>query len=247
VRVAAISETSPVPVASRGTLIRERHIAVGVIGGVIRNLLSGSRDDRARALRQLWTELKRFAAPNVRNIPLSRIRGIDDVPMEGPVGQHDVLVVAALAALLECDTVFTFGSAVDVCRWLCRNLADVRVYALEAAPRSIDTARTRDAGDSRVTRLTGSTDTVELWRYSGKSDLVFIDAGDADADVRAQTDAAFSLLSELGTIVWDGYTDSADAYAYLNELAPSLDRPVFHILGTRLALYSRWDVVRPED
>ena len=76
---------------------------------------------------------------------------------------------------------------------------------------------------------------------------MLIDAKDAAGDIRSETDAAFSLLSELGTIVWDNYSHSADAYAYLNTLAPALDRPVFHILGTRLALYSRWDIVRPED
>ena len=54
-------------------------------------------------------------------------------------------------------------------------------------------------------------------------------------------------LSELGTIVWDDYTHSAGAYAYLNTLAPALDRPVFHLLGTRLAVYSRWDIVLPDD
>jgi hypothetical protein len=78
-------------------------------------------------------------------------------------------------------------------------------------------------------------------------DLVHIDAGEGGADIRAQTDAAFGLLSELGSIVWADYPHSAGVYAYLNELAPALDRPVFHILGTRLALYSRWDIVRPSD
>ena len=70
---------------------------------------------------------------------------------------------------------------------------------------------------------------------------------DGVRDLREETDAAFSLLSELGTIIWDNYTHSAAAYAYLNALAPALDRPVFHLLGTRLALYSRWDIVRPYD
>ena len=31
---------------------------------------------------------------------------------------------------------------------------------------------------------------------------------------------------------------------YLNELAPSLDRPLYHLLGTRMAIYSRKDFVR---
>ena len=29
-------------------------------------------------------------------------------------------------------------------------------------------------------------------------------------------------------------------------LAPALDRPIYHLAGTRLALYSRWDIVASE-
>jgi len=29
----------------------------------------------------------------------------------------------------------------------------------------------------------------------------------------------------------------------LTALAPALDRPIYHLAGTRLALYSRWDIV----
>jgi hypothetical protein len=64
--------------------------------------------------------------------------------------------------------------------------------------------------------------------------------------MRPDTEAAFGLLSELGTIVWDGYSGDAGVYAYLNELAPSIDGPLFHILGTRLVFYSRWDIVMPD-
>jgi hypothetical protein len=51
------------------------------------------------------------------------------------------------------------------------------------------------------------------------------------------------MLTRFGTIVWDDYTYYSGIYAYLNELAPTLDAPIYHILGTRLAVYSRWPIV----
>jgi hypothetical protein len=230
--------------------VGDRHIALDVVAGVIRNAFADRGDRRAMLLRQLWIELKRFGAPNVRSIPLSRIRGIDAVRVGGPVAQHGALVVTALAALLECETVFTFGAAGrDTCDVLAENLPEARIYALvPPEPEPLAAHRSHPSSPaSRVTRLTGSATTFDLSRYSGTSDLVIIDAGAASGDIREETDAAFSLLSELGTIVWDDYTHSAGAYAYLNTLAPALDRPVFHLLGTRLAVYSRWDIVRPDD
>lgn len=235
----------------RGPPVGDRQIAAGVVAGVIRNSVAGRRELRARLLRHLWIELKRFGAANVRNIPLSRIRGIREVRVDGPVVQHGALVISALSALLECETIFAFGAAVsETCALIAHNMPEVLLYKLEpAAPEPFSpVARPHLAPNAgRVTRLTGSAQTFDLSRYSGTSDLVLIDAGDPAVDIHAETDAAFSLLSELGTIVWDNYTHSANAYAYLNSLAPALDRPVFHIVGTRLALYSRWDIVIPDD
>jgi len=226
--------------------IGERHVAIDVIAGVIRKAIAGRGDERMLLLRQLWIELRRFSASNVRNIPLSRIRAIHDVHVAGPIDQTDALVVSAIAAVLECDTIFMFGPARDTGTVLAHNLPEAQIYALvPPEPESLAAARShprQPAGN--IARLAGSAATFDLSRYSGKSDLVFIDGV---RDLREETDAAFSLLSELGTIIWDNYTHSAAAYAYLNALAPALDRPVFHLLGTRLALYSRWDIVRPYD
>jgi hypothetical protein len=233
----------------RSAPVGDRHIALDVIAGVIRNALAGHGDERLLLLRQLWIVLKRFGASNVRNIPLSRIRAIHDVHVEGPIDQHEALVISALAAVLECETIFAFAPARDLSALLAHNLPDASIYALvrpEVEPLAAARTHPRPASGN-ITRLIGSADTFDLSRYSGRSDLVLIDAGDDMGDLREETDAAFSLLSELGTIVWNNYSHSAAAYAYLNALAPALDRPVFHLLGTRLALYSRWDIVRPDD
>jgi hypothetical protein len=234
----------------RRTSVRDRQIVAPVVARVVRNSFSEPRELRSRALGSVWTELKLFGASNVRNVPLSRIRGIHAVRVVGPVLEHGRLVLSALAALLECERVFAMGTALDETSWLiAHNLPSVRIYHLGRpgdAPRAgIHLIEPAEA--IRITRLVGDPDTFDVSPYSGTMDLVHIAARDGDGDIRAQTDAAFGLLSELGSIVWDNYPQSASAYAYLNELAPALDRPVFHILGTRLALYSRWDIVRSND
>jgi hypothetical protein len=230
--------------------VRDLHIAPLVLAGMIRNAFAGHGAERTLLRAELGTLLKRFGAPNVRNIPLSRIRGIDEARVDGPVVRHDALVITALASILECDTIFAFGAtAHDTAAVLTHNLPEARIYTLVTPePQPLAQARTHSAPlAANVMRLTGSAGTFDLSPYSGTSDLVLIDPSDAPSDIRDETDAAFSLLSELGTIVWDNYTQSAAAYAYLNALAPDLDRPLFHLLGTRLALYSRWDIVRPDD
>jgi hypothetical protein len=222
-------------------------IAGPVATGVVRNSLANG-EHRSQLLRRIGIELMRFGASSIENVPLSRIRGIDDVRVEGPVLRHGLLVLCALSALLDCETVFAFGPNTDeLCSVLAENLPAVRIHRFSASATEgrLGALQPDTLDPSQITHLTGDPDTFDFSPYSGAIDLVHIDGGDADVDIRAETDAAFSLLSELGTIVWGNYPHSPSAYAYLNELAPALDRQVFHILGTRLALYSRWDIVRP--
>ena len=214
----------------------------------------------------LWIELKRYGAPRIRNIEPSRIRGIDRVRVDGPVRRHSPLVVAALAKLLECETIFQLGPDNGDTAWLlAHNLPNARVFVLDEgivaphrpAPGPTDRVYQlpgRDHGFSldatadpgRITQLHGDSATFDFLKYTGSADLVYIEGSRRPDQVRSDTEASFGLLSELGTIVWDGYSGDAGVYAYLNELAPSLDRPIYHILNTRLALYSRWDIVTPD-
>jgi len=230
--------------------VSDRQIAGGVIAGVLRNSLTTGQL-RTGLFRYLWIELKRFGASNVRNVPLSRVRGINDVHVRGPVVRHGVLVLAALSVVLECERIFAVGADLDqACRVLAHNLPTARIYWLApSAPEPLLGPRLGGEASetSRITRLTARPPTFDVSPYRGTIDLVHIDAGDDNGDIRSHTESAFSLLSELGSIVWDNYTYSSTAYAYLNRLAPTLDRPIIHILGTRLALYSRWDIVRPSD
>ena len=55
------------------------------------------------------------------------------------------------------------------------------------------------------------------------------------------------MLAPGGTIIWDDYATSPGVYRYLTEHAGDFDRPVFHVLGTRMAIYSRRDFVSRRD
>lgn len=246
--------------------VRDRNIVPGVLAGVIRNWLTDPGPPRSHLVRNLWIEIKRYGASRISNIELSQIRGIDGVRVDGPVRRHSPLIVAALSTLLECETVFELGPDLgDTASLLAHNLPNARIFVLDEGTEPSDQAKHAPAGRlyhlargehgvrfdttpeaSRITRLPGDSATFDFLPYSGGADLVYIEGSRRHAYMKSDTEAAFGLLAELGTIVWDGYSGDPGVYAYLNQLARSLDRPIFHILGTRLALYSRWDIVIPD-
>ena len=244
--------------------VHNHHILPGVAACIVRNSLADPRRGRA-LLKDLWIDLKLAGAPNVENVETGRIRGFDAVRVAGPVSRTSSLVVAGLAMLLEAETIFEIGTYTGETAWvLAHNQPTARVHTLDLpGPEAVETAGLEltdpeyferwDRGRyfhgtpeaERITQLRGDSATFDFSPYSGAVDLVYIDASHSYSYVRSDTEAAFGILSELGMIVWDDYTYYPGVYAYLNEIAPSLDRPIFHILGTRLAVYSRWDVLLP--
>ena len=246
--------------------VRNSDILLGVVARAVRRSLSDP-ELRRRLLKEIWIALKRSAAQNVKAVELSRLRGIEAVRVDGPITRLCPLVLSALATILECETIFEFGTFRGETAWLlAHNLPKARIFTLDlpgqdahdyAALELTDGPEyftTWDRGGrfrgtpeaERITQVLGDSATFDFAPYSGKVDLVYIDASHSYSYVKADTESAFGMLSELGTIVWDDYTYYPGIYAYVNELAPTLDRPVYHILGTRLALYSRWDIVVPD-
>jgi hypothetical protein len=181
------------------------------------------------------------------------------VTREAIGSQYDAFLLAALCQVLACKTVFEIGTYHGETAWLlARNKPDVRVYTLDlpdvAAASQVKLELT-DPGyfkswnrgakfrgtpeQDRITQLYGDSATFDFSPYRGSIDLVFIDASHSYSYVKSDTTAALEMVSEQGTIVWDDYTYYPGIFACLNELAPELDRPIVHILGTRLAIYSR--------
>jgi predicted O-methyltransferase YrrM len=240
--------------------VQNWNIASGVVAGAARRSLAAPRQLRSDLLKSLWIEVKRFSAPKVRNVQLSNIAGLEQISVDGPVMRHCSLVLAALGKLLGCKTIFEFGTYRGDTTWLlAHNLPEAHVYTLDlAGPEAVSGAQLEltDAGEyfgrwdrgarfrgrleaNRISQLFGDSATFDFSPYAGAIDLVYVDASHSYSYVRSDTEAALRMLSASGTIVWDDYTHYPGIWAYLNELAPTLERPIFHILGTRLAVYSR--------
>jgi len=213
-----------------------------------------------RLLKHVWIEAKRHSASNVRNVGVEEIPGLHDVMVAGSVTRYCRLVVCALAKRLNCRTAFEIGTYRGEMSWLlAHNLPELRVFTLdlpnlEAADhlaleltdrgqyfdhwdRGVRFAGTAEA--ARIRQLHGDSATFDFAPFQGEMDLVFIDASHSYSYAQSDTEAALRMLSPRGMIVWDDYTYYPGLYAFLNELAPSFDQPVFHVLETRLAMYSR--------
>ncbi len=239
-----------------------RHLIASISAGLARTLITGGHGSRYRLLGHIWLELKRFLAPGVQNVDLADLR-MDSAMVEGDVTRHCRLVLGAMCKLLECRNVFEIGTYLGQTTWLlAHNNPDAHVFTLDLPTldavdhlkyevtdpeyfvvwdRGARFRGTPEAG--RITQLFGDSATFDFSQFHGKIDLVFIDGSHSMNYVRSDTDAAFRMLSDRGTIVWDDYLYYPGIYRVVNELAPLVDRPVFHIVGTRLAVYSRVDVL----
>ena len=223
---------------------------------------------RTQLLKNLWIEVKRFGASRIENIEPSWISGLDRVPVEGPITRQSSLVLCALGALLGSERIFEFGTYRGDTTWLlAHNLPRARVYTLDlggpdatgsaeleltdAAEYFTDWdrgARFRDTPEAaRITRLVGDSATFDFSPYRGTMDLVYVDASHSFSYVKSDTEAALTMLSATGTIVWDDYTHYSGIWAYLDALASGLEGPIYHLLGTRLALYSRRELLVSAD
>jgi len=249
--------------------ISNRHILPMVLKGLARNALRDQGRARHRFVQELFIAAKCFGAPNVRNIEVSNIRGIDQATVRGGVTriarnpQYDSFVLAALCQALQCRTVFEIGTYLGETAWLlAHNNPQATIYTLDLPDAgAVGTAKLeltdpayfddwnrrakylRTIEETRITQLLGDSATFDFSPYYARIDLVFIDASHSYSYVKSDTEAALKMLSDRGTIVWDDYTHYPGIYTYLNELSPQLERPVMHILGTRLALYSRQALV----
>jgi len=240
-----------------------RELIGSMSAGLARTLITGGRGSRYRLLGNIWIELQRFLAPGVHNVDLADLR-MDATLVEGDVTRHCRLVLGAMCKLLECRSVFEIGTYLGQTTWLlAHNNPDARVFTLDLPTLdAVNHLRYEVTGPEyfvawdrgarflgtpeadRITQLFGDSATFDFSPYHGKMDLVFIDGSHSLNYVKSDTEAAFSMLSDRGTIVWDDYLYYPGIYKVVNELTPLVDRPVFHIVGTRLAVYSRVDILK---
>jgi predicted O-methyltransferase YrrM len=241
------------------------HILPTMLKGFVQRAITSPHEFRYEFIKNCFTEFRRFSSPNVKNIDLSDIKHIDDVYITGGLTKKalgpvfDSFVLCALAQVLRCKQIFEIGTYLGETAWLlAHNNPDVRIYTLDLPSveeadntrlqftdrnyleeRRRGTRYLNTPEQSRITQLYGDSAAFNYSPYYNSMDLVFIDASHSYSYVKSDSENAFKMLSGSGTIVWDDYTYYPGIYAYLNEIASTLDQPIMHIRGTRLALYSK--------
>lgn len=239
-----------------------RRLIGSTMAGLLRTVVADRQGSRYRLFGHLWLELQRFLAPHIVNVDLADLR-VDGTMVEGDVSRHCRLVLCAMCKLLDCKTVFEIGTFQGQTTWLlARNNPQAHVYTLDLPSLDAATQLTYELTDpeyfvewkrgirfagrpeaARITQLFGDSARFDFSPYEGKIDLVFIDGSHSYDYVKSDTESALRMLSERGTIVWDDYPYYPGMYRFLDRLSATLDRPIFHIVGTRLAIYSRVDIL----
>lgn len=250
----------------RNTITRNRGLFLSTLCGVAVGAVKRRTEFRHHVIRDAWTVAKRFSTDAVQNIRQSEIPCTRDVILEGFLEDPHRLLLAALARGLDARTFFEIGTNRGRTTWtVARNNPLLTAYTLDVplseqsadAALSMDTddhrffRSTRTSGDgyrgtaeeARITQLWGDSARFDFSPYAGSIDLVYVDGAHTYEYVLSDTVNALHVLSPTGTIVWDDYTSSPGVFKHVTELARTLDRPVYHVLGTRMAIYSRQNFV----
>lgn len=244
---------------------RNRQIIPASFVGLGRGLFQRPAEFRHHVARDAWTIVKRFGATQVQNIELREIPSLEGVTAEGFIDDYQRLVVAALVKALGSRSFFEIGTNRGRTAWtVARTNPDVQLYTLDAPP-GLDRAETRFAlaeddrlafrdescGEAfrgtpeanRITQLWGDSAVFDYSSYQSSIDFVYIDGAHTYDYVVNDSKRAFEMLSESGVIGWDDYTTGVGVYQAIGQIAQKLDRPVYHLFGTRMALYSRGELV----
>lgn len=251
---------------ARPTLSRNRRILLSTLSGFAVGVVRRRSEFRHHVVRDAWTVAKRFGAGSVINIERREIPFLVDAVVEGYVEDHQGMLIAALAQGLGAGSFFEIGTNRGRTSWtVARNNPNISVYTLDVPLEhdSTDTALELASDDerffrpgaacgeafrdspeaARITQLWGDSATFDFSPYAGAIDLIYIDGAHTYEYVRSDTARALDMLSESGTIVWDDYGSNPGVYELVNEIAPTLGGAVYHVFGSRMALFSRRDFV----
>jgi hypothetical protein len=241
-------------------VVTPRSLLVPVATAGARNLASGGPDGRRRLRRELWLAAKRFAGSSViRDVDLGQLGSAADTVVHGYVDDVNRLVIAAVCANVECSTFFEIGTFLGRTAYTVAltnpkttiytldlpNPAAAETVALELTDPQlfVEWDRGRDflgtPAAERIHQLFGDSAYFDFSPFHGRVDVAYIDGSHSYTYVKSDSENALELINETGTILWDDYPHYPGVYAYLNELTRSLDRPLLHIAGTRLVMYSR--------
>lgn len=211
------------------------------LGGRFNSLLSSVGFENSRRtsnIRELYAE-EIFKGIGEISLPLN---------VSNEASHHenhmDMMFVVAAAKLRQSKRIFEFGTYMGRTTCGFASIApDVEVFTLNLPPSAdprygpyigklIKTSPYR----GRVREIHCDSRQFETSTYAKSMDYIFIDADHSYDAVKNDTEKAFEMLSPGGMIVWHDYAPkSPGVYGYLYEL--SLERPLFRIKNTCLALY----------
>lgn len=243
------------------TFSRNRRIILSTARGVVGGAVRRPREFRHHLIRDAWTIAKRFGATGIENIEFREIPALYDAVVEAYIDDPQRAIIAALVRSLGCDTFFEIGTSLGRTTWtVAHHNPGVRIWTLDVPPtEEVDqTALSLGADDrtyfrpvqrcgeafrgepesERITQLWGDSATFDYSPYQGKMDFVYVDGAHSYEYVSNDSQRALEMLAPDGTIVWDDYVTGPGVYQYLRELAPSLRRPLYHLIDTRMAIYS---------
>jgi Methyltransferase domain len=248
------------------SLARNRRILLPTLRGAVRAALRRPAEFRHHVLPEAWTLAKRFGADNVVDVDFGEVPCLWDAVVEGYLQDQHRLILAALARGLHCHVFFEIGTNRGRTTWtVAHNNPELELYTLDVppgtasertalplAPEDAHFFRDDSLGEAfrgspeagRITQLLGDSATFDFSPFHEHVDLVYIDGAHTYEYVRSDSATALGILSPTGTIVWDDYTIAPGVYQHVVELSATLDRPVYHLRGTRMAIYSRQPLVR---
>jgi predicted O-methyltransferase YrrM len=191
------------------------------------------------------------------------IAGVELLPIVGGTSDLEAWILAVLSK--RARLMFEFGTATGRTAyiWARNSLPDANVVTLTLRPNE-RSAYAREAGDaasdvrtaleesrfstfyysntpaaSKVVQLYGDSKRVDVRRWEGQCDLVFVDGSHARSYVASDSRQALRLVRPGGLVLWHDYRGPRipGVYEALNELAREL--PLIHIAGTSLVAYRR--------
>jgi Methyltransferase domain len=246
---------------------RNRRILTSTLRGFARGIAERPHEFRRHVVRDAWTVAKRFGAESVQNIEFREVPFLYDEVVEGYIDDPQRAIIAALVKGLGCQTFFEIGTNRGRTTWtVARHNPELRIYTLDVAlgeppertafelgsdDREYFRPETQ-CGDAfrgtpeaeRIEQLWGDSATFDYAPYEGRIDFVYVDGAHAYEYVKSDTANALRMLSATGTIAWDDYSTGPGVFQAMLEVAPQLDGPVYHLIDTRMAIFSRRDFVR---
>lgn len=242
--------------------VTNRDLVGRLAGGMWRGIRRRRLELRYQLAREYWATTKRFATGDeIRNVDVADLPALRDQIATAYIDDPNRAILSALCTAVGAGSFFEIGTNRGrTTLSVARTNPEIEIVTLdlpspeagheteldltEADKRLFTDWRRGEAFDGepeaeRITQVLGDSATFDYSPYEGKMDVVFIDGSHSYPYVTNDTHAAERMLSETGMIVWDDYPGFPGVIKCVLESSRRLDGPVLHLLGTRMAVWSR--------